>query len=125
MWCTANDVSAEVIYVRGNSSDQWKQKEPGKLFFEILKVTLVAQFWWNNASWDVKSSLKCQRNFQENYIHLKKTDQSEMEIPKLVYLFAVFWIGKVYEIIVVHLLGIDDVTVLFLTEILRVNSIGS
>ena len=47
------------------------------------------------------------------------------EIPKVVYLFAVFWIGKVYEIIIVHLLGIDDVTVFFLTEILWVNSIGS
>lgn len=46
-------------------------------------------------------------------------------IPKLVYLFAVFWIGKMYKIIIVHLLGIDDVTVFFLTEILWVNSIGS
>lgn len=47
------------------------------------------------------------------------------ENPELVYLFAVFWIGEVYEIIIVHLLGIDDVTVFFLTEILWVNSIGS
>lgn len=48
-----------------------------------------------------------------------------MKISKLVYLFAVFWIGEVYEVIIVHLLGIDDVTVFFLTEILWVNSICS
>lgn len=60
-----------------------------------------------------------------NYITLKKNESIWNENPKLVYLFAVFWIGEVYKIIIVHLLGIDDVTVFFLTEILWVDSIGS
>lgn len=66
------------------------------------------------------------KDISENYIPLKKKKGSIWnENPNLVYLFAVFWIGEVYEIIIVHLLGIDDVTVFFLTEILWVNSIGS
>lgn len=65
------------------------------------------------------------KDIPENYITLKNNGSIRNKNTKLVYLFAVFWIGEVYEIIIVHLLGIDDVTVFFLTEILWVDSIGS
>lgn len=65
------------------------------------------------------------KNISEFCITLKKKGSIWNQNLTLVYLFAVFWIGEVYEIIIVHLLGVDDVTVFFLTEILWVNSIGS
>lgn len=40
-------------------------------------------------------------------------------------LFAVLRVGEVNEVIIVHLLGVDDVTVLLLTQVLWVDSIGS
>lgn len=40
-------------------------------------------------------------------------------------LFAVFRVREVNEVIVVHLLGVDDVTILFLAQVLGVNAIGS
>lgn len=40
-------------------------------------------------------------------------------------LFAVFRVGEVNEVIIVHFLGVDDVTVLFLAQVLGVNAIGS
>lgn len=40
-------------------------------------------------------------------------------------LFAVFRVGEMNEVIIVHFLGVDDVTVLLLTQVLWVNSIGS
>lgn len=40
-------------------------------------------------------------------------------------LFAVVRVRKVDEVIIVHLLCVDDVTVLFLTQVLRVDTIGS
>lgn len=46
--------------------------------------------------------------------HLKQAD-----------LFAVFGVGEVNEVIIVHLLGVDDVTVLLLAQVLGVNAIGS
>lgn len=41
------------------------------------------------------------------------------------YIFAVFRLGEVDEVIVVHVLGVEQVTVLLLAEIFGVNSIGS
>lgn len=40
-------------------------------------------------------------------------------------LFAVLRVGEVDEVIVVHLLCVDDVTVLLLAQVLRVDTIGS
>lgn len=40
-------------------------------------------------------------------------------------LFAVFRVGEVNKVIIVHLLGVYDVTVLLLAQVLRVNAIGS
>lgn len=40
-------------------------------------------------------------------------------------LFAVFRVGEVNEVVIVHLLGVDDVTVLLLAQVLGVDAIGS
>lgn len=40
-------------------------------------------------------------------------------------LFAVFRVGEVNEVIIVHLLCVDDVTVLLLAQVLRINAVGS
>lgn len=40
-------------------------------------------------------------------------------------LFAVLRVGEVDEVIVVHLLCVDDVTVLLLTQVLGVDAVGS
>lgn len=40
------------------------------------------------------------------------------------YIFAVFRLGEVDEVIVVHVLGVEQVTVLLLAKILRVYAIG-
>ena len=40
-------------------------------------------------------------------------------------LFAVFRVGEVNEVIIVHFLGVDDVTVLLLTQVLGVDAVGS
>lgn len=40
-------------------------------------------------------------------------------------LFAVFRVGEVNEVIIVHFLGVYDVAVLLLAQVLRVNAIGS
>lgn len=40
-------------------------------------------------------------------------------------LFAVFRVGEVNEVVIVHLLGVDNITVLLLTQVLGVDAIGS
>lgn len=40
-------------------------------------------------------------------------------------LFAVFRVGEVDEVVVVHLLGVDDVAVLLLTQVLGVDAVCS
>lgn len=40
-------------------------------------------------------------------------------------LFAVFRVGEVNEVVIIHFLGIDDVAVLLLTQILWVDAVGS
>lgn len=40
-------------------------------------------------------------------------------------LFAVFRVGEVNEVVIVHLLCVDDVTVLLLAQVLWVNAVGS
>lgn len=40
-------------------------------------------------------------------------------------LFAVLRVGEVNEVVIVHFLGVDDIAVLLLTQILGVNAIGS
>lgn len=40
-------------------------------------------------------------------------------------LFAVFRVGEVNEVIVVHLLGVDDVAVLLLAQVFGVDAVGS
>ena len=45
-------------------------------------------------------------------------------IPSPTYIFAVLRLGKVNEVIVVHVLSVEQVTVLLLTEVLRIDAIG-
>lgn len=40
-------------------------------------------------------------------------------------LFTVLRVGEVYEVVIVHLLSVDDVAVLLLTQVFWVNAIGS
>lgn len=40
------------------------------------------------------------------------------------HLFTVLRVGEVNQIIIIHFLGVDDVTVLFLTEIFGVDAVG-
>lgn len=40
-------------------------------------------------------------------------------------LFAVFRVGEVNEVVIVHLLRVDDVAVLLLAQVLGVNAVGS
>lgn len=40
------------------------------------------------------------------------------------YIFAVFRLGEVDQVIVVHVLGVEQVTVLLLAEVFRVNPVG-
>ena len=40
------------------------------------------------------------------------------------YIFAVLRLGEVDEVIIVHVLSIEQVTVLLLAQVLRVNAIG-
>lgn len=40
------------------------------------------------------------------------------------YIFAVFRLGEVDEVIIVHVLCVEQVTVLFLAQVLRVYTIG-
>lgn len=40
-------------------------------------------------------------------------------------LFAVFRVGEVNEVVIVHLLGVDDVAVLLLAQVLGVDAVGS
>lgn len=40
------------------------------------------------------------------------------------YIFAVFRLGEVDEVIIVHVLRVEQVTVLFLAQVLRVYAIG-
>lgn len=40
-------------------------------------------------------------------------------------LFAVLGVGEVNEVVIVHLLRVDDVTVLLLAQVLRVDAVGS
>ena len=40
-------------------------------------------------------------------------------------LFAVRRVGEVNEVIVIHLLGVDDITVLLLTQVLWVDAVSS
>lgn len=48
-----------------------------------------------------------------------------MQRPSRTNLFAVLRVGEVDEVIVVHLLCVDDVTVLLLTQVLGVDAVGS
>lgn len=40
------------------------------------------------------------------------------------YIFAVLRLGKVDEVVIVHVLSVEQVTVLLLAQVLRVNAIG-
>lgn len=40
------------------------------------------------------------------------------------YVFAVLRFGEVYEVIIVHVLSVQQVTVFLLAKVLRVNAIG-
>lgn len=44
--------------------------------------------------------------------------------PGSTYIFAVFRLGEVDQVIVVHVLGVEQVTVLLLAEVFRVNPVG-
>lgn len=60
---------------------------------------LVASLWWGGGGLDAQ--------------------------PSRTNLFAVLGVGEVDEVIVVHLLCVDDVTVLLLTQVLGVDAVGS
>lgn len=45
-------------------------------------------------------------------------------ISWLTYIFAVFRFGKVDEVVIVHILSVEQVTVLPLAQVLRVNAVG-
>ncbi len=40
------------------------------------------------------------------------------------YIFAVLRLGEVDEVIIIHVLSVEQVTVLLLAQVLRVNAIG-
>lgn len=46
-------------------------------------------------------------------------------VKLLTHIFAVFWLGEVDQVIIVHVLGVEQVTVFLLAEIFRVDPIGS
>lgn len=45
-------------------------------------------------------------------------------IPSPTYIFAVLRLGEVDEVVIVHVLSVEQVTVLLLAQVLRVNAIG-
>lgn len=46
------------------------------------------------------------------------------QVPGSTYIFAVFRLGEVDQVIVVHVLGVEQVTVFLLAEVFWVNAIG-
>lgn len=46
------------------------------------------------------------------------------QLQESTYIFAVFRLGEVDQVVVVHVLGVEQVTILLLAEIFRVNPVG-
>lgn len=72
-------------------------------------------------------SVICATHVMSHSVYCQLVRKNLADLTQFIYtnLFAVFRVGKVNEVIIVHLLGVDDVTVLLLAQVFGVNAIGS